>query len=569
MLKYGSISVFSALENIQSGKYVMPAFQRQYVWDMKQIENLWDSILQGYPISTFLYWHIDQNNVSSDTLFCDFMKNVNFSNSRKAEDVNYSLGEVDLQVSNHAILDGQQRLTSLYLSLFGEVHIKNKGNKGGSFPSRLYIELDKNNIGNESEFGALKYQIKFKEKIFKVEPTNFELKKIISEDFKNVETRQEEIENAIRFVPPDSKEYAREILNTLCQKIYDEQIIRYTEIFDMKQDDAVEMFVRFNSGGKPLKKSEVTMSMLEAYWPSAKFAFGKMLEAGSCFEGFGEDFILRTAHMIYGDVIKSNLSKSVSQNLKNHWEEFCQAFKNTYKLLKGLKIDIRRFKSSWNILVPIVYCVYYNPNFENYVAGVKAYICRALFFKYYRSGTTAKLQTLKNAIKAYNFEITIEMLELIDELSVKDSKIEDLLNYEKGGMTAEILHYLSLDFYNPKEVYDQDHIHPSDAFDKFQPLGVTAPTWEEWRKLKDKLPNLEYLSEYENEIKSNQQFEMYLEDIGFEKQQEHIKKHYIPEDVSYKISNFGDFFEKRKQILHTKIHQILTAEDVFLSKLKK
>ena len=39
------------------------------------------------------------------------------------------------------------------------------------------------------------------------------------------------------------------------------------------------------------------------------------------------------------DVIKSNLSKSVSQNLKNHWEEFCQAFKNTYKLLKGLKIQ--------------------------------------------------------------------------------------------------------------------------------------------------------------------------------------------------------------------------------------
>jgi len=33
----------------------------------------------------------------------------------------------------------------------------------------------------------------------------------------------------------------------------------------MKQDDALEMFVRFNSGGKPLRKSEITMSILEAY----------------------------------------------------------------------------------------------------------------------------------------------------------------------------------------------------------------------------------------------------------------------------------------------------------------
>lgn len=45
----------------------------------------------------------------------------------------------------------------------------------------------------------------------------------------------------------------------------------------MKQDDALEMFVRFNSGGKALRKSEITMSILEAYWPSAKTEFGKIL----------------------------------------------------------------------------------------------------------------------------------------------------------------------------------------------------------------------------------------------------------------------------------------------------
>ena len=40
-----SITIYEALQNIKDGKYVMPAFQRQYVWSMEQIEKLWDSIL--------------------------------------------------------------------------------------------------------------------------------------------------------------------------------------------------------------------------------------------------------------------------------------------------------------------------------------------------------------------------------------------------------------------------------------------------------------------------------------------------------------------------------------------
>ena len=66
-LKDCCISIFEAVSNIENGKYVMPAFQRQYVWNMEQIEKLWDSILLDYPISTFLFWHIDEQNITSDT----------------------------------------------------------------------------------------------------------------------------------------------------------------------------------------------------------------------------------------------------------------------------------------------------------------------------------------------------------------------------------------------------------------------------------------------------------------------------------------------------------------------
>jgi len=43
-----SVTIYDALQNIKNGKYVMPAFQRQFVWEMDRIEKLWDSILLDY-----------------------------------------------------------------------------------------------------------------------------------------------------------------------------------------------------------------------------------------------------------------------------------------------------------------------------------------------------------------------------------------------------------------------------------------------------------------------------------------------------------------------------------------
>ena len=76
------LSIYDAMQYIESGKYVMPAFQRQYVWSMEQIEKLWDSILLDYPIATFLFWHVDEYNTDWDTYFCNFLKTVTFDNKK-------------------------------------------------------------------------------------------------------------------------------------------------------------------------------------------------------------------------------------------------------------------------------------------------------------------------------------------------------------------------------------------------------------------------------------------------------------------------------------------------------
>lgn len=555
-----SITIYEALHNIKDGKYVMPAFQRQYVWSMEQIEKLWDSILLDYPIATFLFWHVDDDNVTWDTYFCNFLSEVTFDSRKQADSVNYELSNIDVRITDTAVLDGQQRLTSLFLSLLGNSYIRQKHarrNNNGGLVTKLLIELNKNKLTvDEEEYNSKKYDIKFSEKVGKLSPTQFEIKNILDKKFQDETTKPQAIEAAIVNVPADSKEYARGILYKLYHKIFVEKLIRFTEIQDMKQDDALEMFVRFNSGGKALRKSEITMSILEAYWPSAKTEFGKLL--ADSYDGFGSDFIIRAALMLYGDVVKSNISKQIAEELKNNWNEFKKAFKNLEIVLQGMKIEVGRFSSSWNVLLPIVYFIYYNPNYNNNLEGIRAYLVRAVLFTYFQSGTTSKLQQMKSSINSNDQEITVDMLEQINDLRVTDGKIEDILNTEKGSRVAgEALYYLSLDWTNRNFKYEQDHLHPFDRFDGSKPISVSMEDWRRWRGNRNRLSNLQLLEGRSNGSKNAMRLVDYYNDMNDMQKEEFHKQAMISQNMSLEIEDFEKFYEARKTILMERIRELL------------
>lgn len=555
-----SITIYEALCHIKEGKYVMPAFQRQYVWSMEQIEKLWDSILLDYPIATFLFWHVDDDNVTWDTNICNFLTKVVFDSRKQADSVNYDLSNINVKISDTAILDGQQRLTSLYLSLLGEAHIRQKYSRkknASTTIAKLVIELNKNKLAiDEEEYNSKKYDIKFTEKAGKLSPTQFEIRTIMESRFQDEGTRDQAIEEAIKNVPENSKEYARVILIKLYQKIFVEKLIRYTEIWDMRQDDALEMFVRFNSGGKALRKSEITMSILEAYWPSAKTEFGKILS--DSYEGFGTDFIIRTALMLYGDVVKSNISKRIADDLRNNWDEFKKALRNLEGLLREMKIEVSRFASSWNILLPIIYAIYYNDEYEDTAAGIRAYLTRASLFSFFQSGTTGKLQRMKSAINDNDWQITTDMLDEMGDLRITEGRIEDILNSEKGSRVAgEALYYLSLNWLNKNIKYEQDHLHPYERFEGTNPIGVSLHDWKRWRSLRNRLPNLQLLAGRSNASKSDMRLIDYYNDMDQEQQISFRREALIPDGISLELEDFDVFYEHRKALMAQQLRELL------------
>ena len=49
----------SRIDNIHNNRYLLPAIQREFVWRPHQIERLFDSLMRGYPIGSFLFWRVD------------------------------------------------------------------------------------------------------------------------------------------------------------------------------------------------------------------------------------------------------------------------------------------------------------------------------------------------------------------------------------------------------------------------------------------------------------------------------------------------------------------------------
>jgi hypothetical protein len=111
-------TIAAALGRIQQTSYVPPAIQREFVWKPEQIQRLFDSLMQGYPFGTFLFWKVDPS-TSGKFKFYDFVLNYHQRDAAHCPE----LPALHNQAVT-AVLDGQQRLTALNIGLRGSMAVK-------------------------------------------------------------------------------------------------------------------------------------------------------------------------------------------------------------------------------------------------------------------------------------------------------------------------------------------------------------------------------------------------------------------------------------------------------------
>ncbi|WP_339428548.1 DUF262 domain-containing protein, partial [Pseudomonas sp. RA_105y_Pfl1_P41] len=112
----------SLLTDIERGQVKIPQFQREFVWTLQKSAALLDSVIKGYPVGTFIFW------LTKDRLrSVRELGNATLPNPKQGETVAF-------------VLDGQQRLTSLYAALRGITVVRGSGHSDDF--SDMFVNLE-------------------------------------------------------------------------------------------------------------------------------------------------------------------------------------------------------------------------------------------------------------------------------------------------------------------------------------------------------------------------------------------------------------------------------------------
>ena len=133
------ITIVKALGSIERSEYALPAIQREFVWEHSKIERLFDSLMRGYPIGSFLFWRVARDGIK-EYQFYGFMLHYHQRDNKRLP----ALGEITRDEIT-AVLDGQQRLTAFNIGLRGSYAYKlprRWWNSPDAFPRRhLYLNI--------------------------------------------------------------------------------------------------------------------------------------------------------------------------------------------------------------------------------------------------------------------------------------------------------------------------------------------------------------------------------------------------------------------------------------------
>jgi uncharacterized protein with ParB-like and HNH nuclease domain len=573
--------IYDIIKRINQNTIILPSIQRDFVWTKQQVVALYDSIMLGYPISTFLFWNIEEFDFSQNTYFYQFLKEISFNFQGKAGQITSSIIDSNILDKNTiAVLDGQQRLTSLYITLLGQAKTKEKHKKASSALTLLELYLD---LGSGSDFfdneeliededdDAIKDSLSFTFD-FQLLANNpnkrrwFKVKEILK--LKEKSNREQEINIILSNIDTDIQENAKNNLNLLAKRIFDEDIINVAELSQCELDEALEIFIRFNRGGTQLSKSDLVFSTIESRWPEAKDKIEKYLgNLNNNKFNFTKDFIVRLALVLFGqnrDIQKTIINNEIVKQLKNNWDSIVKAIDSTIEFLSancGITSD--REISSYIAIIPIIYSVYNNNCQTKNEIDIKKYIYRSLMLNIFSKRTSSLLVDLKKVIIFSELVISIEDIEnRISDYKIGDERLEQVLDTEKSFTTQLTLFLMgNNNVFHSRDgsEYHQDHIHASIIFDNSnnQPYGVSAPDWLRWGKMKNKLPNLQLLKGKPNESKSKKQLVDWINSTGNPTEQEFRKALNLPDDLSLKLKDFEIFYNVRKELLKSQLKEML------------
>ncbi len=577
-----ALKIVDVVDNIHRKKYLLPAIQREFVWNTYQIERLFDSLMRDYPISSFLFWLVEKENVK-DYKFYEFLRNYHERDKR-----NNPKADVNGEEGITAVLDGQQRLTSIYIGLKGAYAYKlprKRWDNDQAYPVRkLYL-----NLVNKSDDPEMKYSFQFlTENEAKHKDENnywFPVSEIL-----NLKEPGDVSEYLTEFVFDEYSKEARKFANKTLFKLYNNihitPSISYYQEKSQSLEKVLNIFIRINSGGTILSYSDLLLSIATAQWEEKdareeiiKFV-NEINSIGSGFN-FNKDFVLKACLVMsdFSDIAfkVDNFNKANMLKIEQNWEEITKYIRIAIKLLSSFGYN-RETLTSNNAVIPIAYYLYKIKSSENYHLSnsnlkdkemIRKWLTLSLIKRVFSGQSDNVLRTIRRIIKEENYSL-FPLQFIIDKfkgtnksLTFSNEDIDNLTFYKYGqSFTFSVLSllYPQLDYSNQFHI---DHIFPKSLFTrhKLRKKGIKDEEIDTYIAYVNYIGNLQLLEAIPNIEKKDTEFKIWLNKVfkDPEKQKDYRVKHYIP-NVNLDFNNFIEFFEERKKLLIKKFKEILIID---------
>ena len=558
-MSYLNISVRQLIMDKVGRDTFLPAIQREYVWSPYQVEMLFDSLMNGYPINSFLFWKIREEHKNDWTSY-DFIRDYDAENPHNTET---NLHGVNKDI--YLVLDGQQRITSLYIGLRGSYRFfYRKWRK-----CKLYLNLLKApGVFNPQERS---YDFYFKEDADSwpgsTEPQLwYEVGRILS--FDDAEDAKDDIKDELESFSPELRDCANRIIGKLHGRLNSSNIINYYEETSNDYDKVLEIFVRTNTGGKKLEYSDILLSTATAKWRNLNARkeinnFTDEINTIGNGYSFGKDFVMKAAMYLTENLpIQYKVSSFTRENLEkieDNWEKTKDAVRDTVKLVSRFGFNDKNLVTKLALL-PIAQYVR-NKNSSTYVTSsevndvkdqnnIQKWLLMAILKNLLGGSSDTTLNQMREVVGKEGNMFPVK--ELSDKLKVDltftDIELDKLLSYNYGTRYS----YLILSIIYPgrdwkDKTFNEDHIYPQASFrtKDLRKRGLSDDIIEKYQAVYNSIANLELLEDSENKSKNATPFDEWIKsrDANFK------ARHLIPEMEDYGYDHFMEFIEARRELI--------------------
>ncbi|WQY18651.1 DUF262 domain-containing protein [Helicobacter pylori] len=546
-------------------RYFLLDIQREYVWlkkaDEKKIEQLFDSILRGYPIGSFLFWKLQKEDIAKsdeqdeNKLNFQLYQFITNYDERKPHNEKIYIEQItrdDLCI----VLDGQQRLTSLYIGLKGTRTLKKKGarndNPNAYEEKRLYLNLKHQpNMDNPED----NYQFEFHAKTPENDKKHWWFK---VGDILELE------DGVLNYVTEhDLKKNELGLLEKLNKAFHTKQLISFFEEKEKNLNKVLNIFIRVNSGGVKLSYSDLLMSILSASFSSdIREKMNELVDAlkDKGFSNVGQDQVLKTCLLLIGKDTTfelKNFNKNNIKEIEDNWEKITESIYKAAKLLETF--GYVGYLGSAYILSSLAYFYFLNPKMDkNDEEQALKFVRNAQITSYFTPSTDTKLNNIANSMKdAQTFESFNHNLakHQTSPLKITNDAIEDMMcSSSHDALVFPILQILYSNLNCKTTTFHIDHIYPKSKFKKEnKKLNQDFYGW------RDYLFNLQLLEGTENSAKKDKDPEVWLKEECKDEQaiKEYKEKNYIDPTLKLEWENIKEFREKREKAIIEKLKEVL------------